>query len=134
MREIKFRAVIEYELTISLKKHIKIVDVDCIDFLKREMRYRDNDGVWYRHFSTIEAIIQFTGLKDKKGKEIYEGDIIKIPRQWWHKNWKIDSRAMEREVVEEPIGNNLFESGDWSVDNEECEVIGNIYENPELIK
>ena len=82
--------------------------------------------------------LQYTGLKDKNGKEIYEGDIVNIPAQWWHNNWSPRSDKREspiyNEEVREPIGNNLFSSGDWTVEADDCEVIGNIYENPELLK
>lgn len=71
--------------------------------------------------------LQFTGLKDKNGREIYEGDVID--------GW------MGKQVVEfndgqfDPFGAPSHGGHEW--DNEEaskCEIIGNIHENPELIK
>lgn len=73
-------------------------------------------------------LMQFTGLKDKKGVEIYEGDILKLPtfnNQGWFK----------KAVV-------TFEDGSFQCDCnlvskynvEHIEVIGNIYENPELLE
>lgn len=71
-------------------------------------------------------LMQFTGLKDKNGKEVYEGDIVKTPAlcgpvEWW-----------------EPFaGWALFDPlYRWSSFHEHSpiEVIGNIYENPELLK
>ena len=76
-------------------------------------------------------LMQYTGLKDKNGKEIYEGDVLE-----WEDRRVIDSRVIE-----------FSDGGFWLVGktNEPWkerfmpseptrEIIGNIYENPELIK
>ncbi|MFH0957944.1 MAG: YopX family protein [Pseudomonadota bacterium] len=73
------------------------------------------------------VLMQYTGLKDKNGKEIYEGDIVKVQFNGWS------------EV--QPI---TWERSGWSAQDpwntldfphqERLEVIGNIYENPELIQ
>jgi uncharacterized phage protein (TIGR01671 family) len=65
--------------------------------------------------------MQYTGLKDKNGKEIYEGDII----EWETSKEKTD--RMEIHWVERHQGYLPFINGT-------SKVIGNIYENPELIK
>jgi len=72
-------------------------------------------------------IMQFTGLHDKNGKEIWEGDILK----WEY--WPYEDHVIENIVVE-------YKNGRFSVPYSECdtidsiEVIGNIYDNPELIR
>jgi len=64
-------------------------------------------------------VMQYTGLKDKNGKEIYEGDICKEVLTGEVKYYRNRFMIFSKESV-------------WNV-NEQCEVIGNIYENPELL-
>jgi len=82
--------------------------------------------------------MQYTGLKDKNGVEIYEGDIINDPEWWWGPGevflnvgecgpCKGDSvMSYICRGKEGHVSHNIW-NGEW------VEVIGNIYENPELI-
>ena len=70
------------------------------------------------------ALMQYTGLKDKNGKEIYEGDILK------HKYGGTQFAAVTFHDCSFYTGGVLLQSNHSSV----IEVIGNIYENPELLK
>ena len=93
----------------------------------------DNDGYWVEDIEP-QTIGQFTGLKDAHGKEIYEGDILK---------WKADNRlyavifnwgmfyASVEVCNQEIYGGSPLHS---LTDDEACEIVGNIYDNPELIK
>lgn len=66
-------------------------------------------------------LMQYTGLKDKNGKEIYEGDIVKYIDVYDHK--KIAEVIWDKDELQFYVPRN-----GW------CEIIGNIYENPELTK
>lgn len=72
-------------------------------------------------------LLQYTGLHDSKGKEIYEGDILKmfdrdIQEVKWDRFTDTDDRGMAYGFC-----------FDNSCDEHNLEVIGNIYENPELL-
>ena len=70
--------------------------------------------------------MQFTGFKDKKGKEIYEGDITEY-----------DSKERGRRLVKWDIrrGQFFLQGGyDGQINDTRIIVIGNIYENPELLE
>jgi len=77
-----------------------------------------------------ETVGQYTGLKDRHGQEIYEGDILRDDEMGLNVvRWEDGSFWLE-----------MFYEGNQSLMehlsdyNEVCEIIGNIYENPELLK
>jgi hypothetical protein len=74
-----------------------------------------------RHDCDATAIMQFTGLRDKNGKEIYEGDIIEYPLEDYERNVRIEVKWCD-------------EAACFGMPTDKVEVIGNIYENPELLK
>ncbi|MGD8707119.1 MAG: YopX family protein [Nitrosopumilaceae archaeon] len=93
-------------------------------------------------------ILQYTGLKDKNGKKIYEGDII-LTQTYSTRPYSVNAKFKRfkavvelvidttcdvseyRAIIKEKMENYRYSSfGDFF----DCEVIGNIYENPELLK
>lgn len=78
--------------------------------------------------STAMILMQYTGLKDKNGKEIYEGDIVKAKFFEKHITGKIEFALGAFFVTGSEVSDNqMFIFNDF-------EVIGNIYNNPELLK
>ena len=122
MREIKFRV---YNPRDN-KMHFDITGFEFID--ECEMSGVFIDGAFYLK-EEIE-LMQYAGLKDKNGKEIYEGDILPFTMITGKiENYYIVFRDGEFEAINKQDSNFIWRSA-WK----ESEVIGNIYENPELLK
>ena len=91
------------------------------------------EGTFYK--VVPETVGQFTGLTDKNGKRIFEGDIIKIPDDYN----EFGHNAGESYEVYFAYGGFRLKPkyskarGYWLEDDNTVEVIGNIHDNPELI-
>lgn len=127
MRDIKFRAWDEKRKVMFSDKALCLV----IHF-NGELNHFDTDGEIMGTGNTEQIpLMQYTGIKDKNGKEIYEGDIVLSPQ-----------RAIQRVFYSEQFAAFLCEDiyrqngeiGDTWIVEKEDEVIGNIYENPELLE
>ena len=122
MREIKFRAWDDYRKAMSDE-----VDIYCeTGIIWWVAQWRGEDGGKIEAFDSIgkgNSLMQFTGLHDKNGKEIYEGDILRF------------ENLPDLDIVEatdggwNPFIDSMETDGAWHY-----EVIGNIYENPELLE
>lgn len=111
MREIKFRYY-----NRSYQKMITSDYVGLVNIFKS----RDDD---LRFKCEIEGIQQFTGLHDKNGKEIYEGDIMEGNQEVFFKDGSFYLR-----------NKNLSCNDLVGIFGYRYQIIGNIYENPELLE
>ena len=105
--------------------------------VRTERTVKDEDGEYARtdEFDKISnkfELMQFTGLKDKNGKEIYEGDIIKAS---YENEDEVGEVFYEKESAMFNIkGSSWFSEEDLLYSDRFYEIIGNIYENPELLE
>lgn len=116
MREIKFRAWDE-----ESKRMFNIARFDFADHTVYSHLFACEG-----HLAENLKIMQYTGIKDKNGKEIYEGDIVR----------HATDEGVYKVIFEDGgfYVKNLFEYDFQTINEYPLEFIGNIYENPELLE
>jgi uncharacterized phage protein (TIGR01671 family) len=136
-RPIKFRA--------WNHRYKKMFDVTHLDMSSSEVMtgyvdFEGNEGdVWDAIFDGKDyTLMQYTGLKDKNGKEIYEGDIVRYKERMDDHG---EVQTLEAKVFYSEEYGSFFMGGlvGWNTFHDNSlydvpEIIGNIYENPELLK
>lgn len=95
--------------------------------------YENNPHYTMKYIEVIpESVGQYTGLLDKNGKKIFEGDIVKFARSGDIRTVIFDEHYAEFEFnPKDPVVNP--DGVCLCADHDACEIIGNIYDNPELI-
>lgn len=133
MRKIKFRAwdSDRKKMVFEFANEIDSIEYSLITNEDNELfcgNYMDN-GDWQE-----PKLMQFTGLTDKNGKEIYEGDIVKIGLKRT-KQVKYNVQGARFWMIKEHFTEEFMaDFGDENITLcSNLEVIGNIYENPELL-
>lgn len=129
-REIKFR--MWNNVTSKPDASRMFYDTEQVmECLKQQIYFDSGHILGYDHIGDGNAFMQFTGLLDKNGKEIFEGDIVKCFED-------LDIEEIEHIAVVEFtdaqfVLADIEQPETWPFDNR-TEIIGNIHENPELIK
>lgn len=113
-----------------LKEDKEMIDVEEIYFYNGEFDFI-GDAITWMCKSDDCVLMQSTGLTDKNGKEIFEGDVVKMAKN-------VYSEPTYYEVVRHRGGAYRLESKQYGCElwlrHTDCEIIGNIYENPELVE
>lgn len=124
-RELKFKRIYRWDHDFK-NSYFDVKKGDFyVDFITL------NEGHTVLNRTVVSPYLQYTGLKDKNGKEIYEGDIFK------GSDYKWDAVQFEDGQFQvNLIGARVFSLQELccDIDYELPEVIGNVFENPELLK
>ena len=132
-REIKFRAWDDHKKQMFNVGVLGIFD-NCS--WQHSFSYLHNTQEWYGEEGMVidPILMQYTGMKDKNGKEIFEGDIL----QWTSSNpFSLgEIRKIQVSYVQAQYwgqGRNLGVYLAELLSNEKCEIVGNIYEDGSVL-
>ena len=129
MREIKFRA--------WLKEDKKMVNVETMDFTDKSIQYLKRSEIINAYILRRESfddveLMQYTGVKDKNGKEIYENDLISCNK---YKNIVVffENGCFKIKYPKSDTTNTIC-TLDTFLEKYKCKISGNIYENKNLLE
>ncbi|MEK5176908.1 YopX family protein [Heyndrickxia sp. FSL W8-0496] len=115
-------------------------EVDYTEEYKKEKGIEDKARLYTEGYPVeceLKSMGEYTGLKDKNGKEIYEGDILKARKSISDETevyFRVKYTGAAFALVHPEYHNTIYmEVMPWYV-RETAEVIGNIYENPSLLE
>lgn len=120
MREIKFRA--------WDKENKKMMKVSSLSLENKEIAVRENGTYHFFRMQNLE-LMQYTGIKDKNDKEIYEGDIVVLNNiendnmcivRYEHSSYRLEGWSLREDLS--------------NVEDRFLEVVGNIYESKNLLE
>ena len=136
MREIKFRAWIAIPPSKNISYLHKNIEKEKSGYMSREFDFTSFDGDYFKPngCNIMDMItMQYTGLKDKNDKEIYESDVIAIDGGGELYNFSVE---FEDGCFGIRTNGKDFAELKYYIDMSfvKAEIIGNIYEDPELIK
>ncbi len=113
------------------KEFKEMVQVDALVFDEQIIKATYKNGNVVKEDLKNYILMQSTGLTDKNGKEIFEGDVVKMAKN-------VYSEPTYYEVVRHRGGAYRLDSKQYGCElwlrHTDCEIAGNIYENPELLE
>ena len=122
-----------FKFRVYYKPHNKVYNVICLNcYRQKEIIIEYNGSTTVVEWKNCE-ILQSTGLHDKNGKLIYEGDILKQPDGivdyvYWENGCYLHNGTAITNY------DFCYQGDSWAKEVNTHEVIGNMYENPELIE
>lgn len=129
MKKIKLIKETRFRAWDKLRKRMSTVD--RIYFDTEGVQLRDGSGLYWRDFRNI-VLMQSTGIKDKNGTEIFEGDALKN-NDYPNQTFICKHSRLQASFQAESL-NGLLTSSLWKDEGRDWQVLGNIYKNPELVE